>query len=317
MKSGGTFWAPVLYTNILNVGIYMAAFYLLSFYQLPQLYNKGKYAAFARSLLLCAVGFYTLWRGIGYLTVGRWYFPSVNGPFFSPATFMTQTIQFYSPAVLLLAWETYHESVQEKLRSEQLEKEKLANELKYLKAQINPHFLFNSLNNLYSFVLNQSPKAPELIMRLSAMLDYILYKSQKPTVALQEEITCIEDYVELEKIRYGDRLNVDMNTTGDLNAPVAPLLFLSVVENAFKHGASGDTGQPEIKISIGNSTDKVTCCVWNTKSALPGELNDAYKEGIGLSNIKRQLQLTYPKQHQIKVREGEKDFEVIIDILKL
>lgn len=314
MKSGGTFWLPVMYTNILNVAIYMAAFYYLSYYQLPILYNKGKYATFALSLLYCALGFYTLWRGIGYLSLGHWYFPHAKDPFLSPAIFLTQTVQFYSPAVLLLAWEKYHESLKEKIRSEQLEKEKLANELKYLKAQINPHFLFNSLNNLYSFVLNQSPKAPELIMRLSAMLDYILYKSQKARVGLQQEIECIEDYVELEKIRYGERLQVQVLTSGDLHVPVAPLIFLSVVENAFKHGASGDTGKPEILIDILTLPEQLKCRVWNTKSAFKGELNDAYKEGIGLSNIKRQLQLTYPNSHQIQIKDRDQDFEVNITL---
>ena len=314
MKSGGTFWHVVLKINVLNVAIYMVAYYFLRYYQLPKLYNQEKYIRFWLSIFLMTVAFYVVWRAAGVLWYDALYEPTSKRPFFYLANYLTQSVQFYSPAIMLLAWEFYHTRQKEKLRIEQLEKEKLANELKFLKAQINPHFLFNALNNLYSFVLNQSPKAPDLIMQLSGMLDYVLYQSQKPTVALQQEVNCIENYIALEKIRYGDRLQVAYEVTGDLSVPIAPLILLSIVENAFKHGASGDIATPRIKIQIGVENRRILCLIWNSKSAFQGEINDAYKEGIGLSNIKRQLKLTYPNQHQLQIDNQPDAFQIKVSI---
>jgi len=186
-------------------------------------------------------------------------------------------------------------------RIQLLEKEKLANELKFLKAQINPHFLFNTLNNLYSFVLIQSPKAPDMIMQLSGILDYVLYKSQNKEVALNDEVKTIEHFIKLEQIRYGERLEVELKTDGDLSIGISPLILLSIVENAFKHGASGDIDYPKIKIDIREQNQEIHCVVWNTKSQHVGEINDAYKVGIGLSNIERQLKLIYPEKQEFSV----------------
>jgi len=210
----------------------------------------------------------------------------------------------------LLAWETHQERIKELEHIHQLEKEKMATELKYLKAQLNPHFLFNTLNNLYSYVVTGSPKAPDMILRLSGMLDYVLYKSQNKSVLLQEEIEAIQNFIGLEKNRYGDRLQVDFKIRGNLTAPVSPLLLLSLVENAFKHGASGDIETPKIEIEIKEENAGIHCLVWNTKSQHQGELNDAYKEGIGLSNIKRQLDLIYEDNHELIIVDEARTFSV-------
>jgi len=210
----------------------------------------------------------------------------------------------------LLAWETHQERIKELERIHQLEKEKMATELKYLKAQLNPHFLVNTLNNLYSYVVTGSPKAPDMILHLSSMLEYVLYKSQNKTVLLVEEIEAIHNFIGLEKNRYGDRLHVDFNTAGNLNTKISPLLLLSLVENVFKHGASGDIETPKIKIDIKVETDTIQCVFWNTKSQYQGELNDAYKEGIGLSNIKRQLDLIYKDKHELMIADETNTFTV-------
>lgn len=240
---------------------------------------------------------------------------SYDFPFMTPGSYLLKTVRYYTPAMALLAWESHQERRKELDRMKELEKEKIANELKYLKAQINPHFLFNTLNNLYSFVVNQSPKAPEMIMQLSGILDYVLYKSQKKFVALKDEISAIENFIELEKIRYGDRLEVIFNTSGDLNQTVSPLLLLSIVENAFKHGASGDIDFPKIKITIHADESRINCDVWNTKSKISkGSLNDAYKEGIGLENIQRQLGLIYPDRHKLAIEDQNNFFNLKLSI---
>lgn len=291
----------------------MAAYYGLKHVQIPRFYSQKKFVKFALSLLASSVLFYTIWRIAGELG-----FDKMRGfrniPFMRFVDYLTQTVQFYSPAMALLVWDSHQERKKEQQRIQELEKEKLNTELKFLKAQLNPHFLFNTLNNLYSYVVTKSPKAPDMILRLSGILDYVLYRSQQKSVPLKEELKAIENFMELEKIRYGDRLKVSYKNTGNFSFPISPLLLLSMVENAFKHGASGDIETPEIKIDIEATEDELKCVVWNTKSQLQGELNDGYKKGIGLSNIKQQLSLTYPNNHQLTIDDQQKTFTILLTI---
>ncbi len=314
MKSSYVFFSVYLVINLLNLAIYMSAYYILKRLQLPYLYSRGRFVLFALSLLGLSILFYTIWRTAGVLWIDELRGLKGRFRFMSLIDYLTQTVQFYSPAMALFAWESHHERKAEQARIHQLEKEKLTTELKFLKAQLNPHFLFNTLNNLYSFVVTGSPKAPEMILGLSGILDYVLYKSQQSSVPLSEEITAIENFINLEKIRYGDRLEINYHTAGNKSVPVSPLLLLSLVENAFKHGASGDIDNPKITVDIQEKDASIICKVWNTKSSHQGELNDAYKEGIGLSNIKRQLNLVYPNNHELKIKDEATTFTISLII---
>jgi len=139
-----------------------------------------------------------------------------------------------------------------------LDKEKAEGELKTLKAQLNPHFLFNTLNNIYTLSLVNSPKAPESIGKLSEILDHILYKCNSKFVLLSSEIKLLEDYIDLEKLRYDERLQVSFKTNIETDAEIPPLILLSLVENSFKHGAGEDSGSPKIEISITNKNSLFT-----------------------------------------------------------
>jgi len=307
-------YSKYLLLNLVNVPLYMLAYYLLRHVQIPYLYNQGKSAWFILSLLASSL----LLLGIYFLN-DVWWIDTLFGKNreirnISIGECLVRIIRYYSPAMVLLAWESHYKRRKELNRMKELENEKIANELKFLKAQINPHFLFNTLNNLYSYVVNKSPKAPDMIMRLSSILDYVLYKSQKKTVTLSEEVGTIENFLGLEQIRYGDRLEVDFKKEGNMTLPTSPLILLSIVENAFKHGASGDADTPKIKIHIKEEKGMIYCEVWNTKSSYQGELNDAYKEGIGLSNIKRQLNLFYPDAHKLIINNQEKSFNISLTI---
>lgn len=295
--------------NIVNVTLFMAAYYLLKYVQIPLFYKKDKTVIFGISLVVSSLALTVICRLNGVLWMdelaGR---GDEEIPFITLGAYIIKTVRYYTPAIAILGWQTHQEQRKSLERLRELESEKVSTELKFLKAQINPHFLFNTLNNLYSYVVTQSPKAPDMIMRLSGILDYVLYKSQRPTVPLYEEVTTIENFIALEQIRYGDRLQVDFSARGDLSLPISPLLLLSIVENAFKHGASGDIDQPKIIIEIATPEDSICCKVWNTKSQHQGELNDAYKDGIGLGNIKRQLNLVYPHQHELQIDDRANDF---------
>lgn len=311
MSYYGDYWYKFR-INLVNIPLFIAAYYTLKHVQLPYLYNRGKMGLFILSLVATSFLFTVICRIAGVLWLDK--IAGVNPDFLTLGNYFFKTIQYYTPAIGILAWQSIHDRRLKEEKLQKLENEKLSTELKFLKAQLNPHFLFNTLNNLYSYVLNQSPEAPDMILKLSGILDYVLYKSQNDTVALKEEVESINNFIGLEKIRYGDRLKVECSTAGNLSAPISPLILLSLVENAFKHGASGDVQSPHIKINITEDNSTITCHIWNTKSKINGEINDAYKEGIGLSNVRRQLNLIYPDRHRLDLDDQPHSFDVSLSL---
>lgn len=296
--------------NATKFPFYIAAAYTLNYWLAPQFLSKKKYALFITTLIITSFVIVLLFKFALYLQFGY------DMHIFNILSYLSKALMFYTPALLIYAYQTNIKQQQEKDRLLLLQQEKLDTELKYLKAQLNPHFLFNTLNNLYSFVITNSPKAGDMILQLSEILDYVLYKSQVNIIDINEEIKCIENYINLEKIRYGERLKVALEKQKQpLNVQIAPLLLLSIVENAFKHGASGSLANPIIKISVKEEQNTVHFDVWNTKNThLDGALNDSYKEGIGLSNIKRQLNLLYPNKHELEITNDTNYFNLNLQI---
>ncbi len=187
-------------------------------------------------------------------------------------------------------------------------------ELKYLKSQINPHFLFNALNNLYSLTLEKSEKAPEVVLKISSLLDYVLYECNVPKIELTKEIENITGYIDLQKIRYDDKVNIEINTKGDPSEiRIAPLLILPLIENAFKHGLDKNVGNGFIRIKINVSDDnKFSISVTNSMN---GE-NNHTGDGIGLSNLRRRLELQYPDKYKLDIHSEDNHFisELCIDL---
>jgi LytS/YehU family sensor histidine kinase len=181
-----------------------------------------------------------------------------------------------------------------------LEKEKLSAELKLLKSQINPHFLFNTLNNLYVLTLNHSKSAPLMVHKLSELMSYMLYDSNQAEVSLDKEIQYIKNYIDLEKIRYGDRLDVTLNIYGTTEGiMVAPLLILPFVENSFKHGARNQLHNGWIHIDIELQDNTLTLKVENSKPDFQDDHGKA--SGLGLTNVRRRLAHLYPNRHWLQL----------------
>lgn len=311
-SDGGENLGFFLMLNLFNLGAYIIAFYSLKHIYMPLLFNQGKYLLFLLSIVLTSFLLYLFLfiNDISWIhELGGWDVYSIT-----LSHYLQKAIQFYSPAMVLLAWESHIKSVNAQKRFQELQNEKLATELKYLKAQLNPHFLFNTLNNLYAQVVTESGKAPEMILQLSGILDYVLYKSQKDTVPLKEEVSIIEHFLALEKVRYGDRLELALDVGGNLAVPISPLLILSLVENAFKHGVRKGIEQAIVKIEIKENNGVVFCKVWNTKSDFHEIKRDDHRKELGLSNIKRQLSISYPDTHTIQIDEKEKSFCVVVTI---
>jgi hypothetical protein len=175
-------------------------------------------------------------------------------------------------------------------------------ELNFLRAQLHPHFLFNSLNNLYAFALASSPKTPDIILQISNVLRYMLYECSAEKVPLKRDIGILMDYINLEKMRYDNRLDLNLNITGNIDSQsVAPLLMFPLVENAFKHGASETIGSPWINIEIDMDDQHLNFKISNSKSDIE-ELGQRSKNpaAIGLKNIGKRLDLLYPGRHRFE-----------------
>lgn len=199
-----------------------------------------------------------------------------------------------------------------KQATQQLRIEKQAAELNYLKSQTNPHFLFNTLNNIYSLARDKSDLAPESILRLSKILRFMLYEAGGEYISIEKELKVIADYIALEKLRYDESLIVDFkHDVQNLNQPIPPLLLMPLVENAFKHGTSETRGRPFVDIHLTVRNSILTFIVKNSTGRQPGEVNP--KENIGLGNLRRQLQLLY-KDFSLFVQPNDEDFTATLKI---
>jgi two-component system LytT family sensor kinase len=212
---------------------------------------------------------------------------------------------------IAIALKLYRLQMAAKEREKNLTKEKLETELKFLRNQTNPHFLFNTLNNIYALSRKKSDETPGVVLKLSELLSFMLYESGKDAIPVQEEIKMVEDYIELQKIRYNDRLTIQLKKRLDNGSQkIAPMLLLPLVENAFKHGASETRFDSIIYINIDLHESYLNFCIENTI-----ENGTASRENgnIGLNNIRRQLELMY-KDYTLNVASGTETFKVNITI---
>lgn len=200
----------------------------------------------------------------------------------------------------------------EQMQHEMLVKENANAELQLLKAQVHPHFLFNTLNNIYSFTLSKSPEASSLISKLSDTLRYMISDCKTDLVPLEKELKMLEDYTGLEKVRYGDRLEMWTDIRGDYkNKLIAPLIMIPFVENCFKHGSSAMRGKQWIQLSIHIRETTLQFQLKNSKPPEPVQIKN--KKGIGLINVKKRLALLYP-DHQLDVSSAEGVFSVNLQL---
>lgn len=184
---------------------------------------------------------------------------------------------------------------------QQLLREKLQSEINFLRAQTNPHFLFNTLNNLYVLAWKKSDRTAEAILMLSKIMRFMLYDCRAPRIPAAEEARVIQDYIELEKLRYNQRLQVRYESELDHpDALIAPLLLLPFVENSFKHGANSTAGEAVIDIHLRLKNKVLSFSVENTTED-DGDSPNPNGEGIGLRNVRRQLDLIYPERHELSL----------------
>ena len=299
----------------------MAAAYLLVYYQIPKLLQRKKYFQALLSFAISTVVFTILYR------INNVYIAETLAGSTQPRESILQILSEYKFTIGGYFWRVYlfpffflflkiiKDWALERQQIEVLLKEKASAELNFLKAQIHPHFLFNTLNNLYALAVKKSDDTADGIAKLSEMLDYMLYQCNEPKVLVSKEVEHIQNYIDLELLRYGTRLSLNFDhEIDDPNARITPLVLPSIVENAFKHGVSGAINQPIVDISLIVQNQKLHLKVFNTKPEIKSEDPKNYKMGIGITNIKRQLELVYPNRYEWLIDERSNSYEVNLNI---
>lgn len=283
--------------NLIGFPIHMSLSYFTIFYLLPKFVSRRKFISFSVLLVLAIFLMVHLKYFLTYLLISNNVWPEGPEPT-SSLTFnyiVTMMLGEFYVISFVTAIKITADWLQESKRVAKLEKVQLETELRFLRAQMSPHFFFNTLNNIYSLSLEGSKKASETILKLSELMRYFLYETKENRQELHKEILCIQNYLELEKIRYGDSLFIQMEVSGDIEGKtIAPMLLIPFVENAFKHGANKNIGPVEIKIDIQVEDKFLLFTVINT---LPQKENFNFKlsGGIGIENVRKRLELGYNK----------------------
>lgn len=206
-------------------------------------------------------------------------------------------------------------------RSHRLERQKLEAEMTALRAQLNPHFLFNSLNNIYSLALDKSDLAPDYVLKLSELMRYILHDCQAAEVPLRKELEFVQNYLDLERIRMEDTVTLDLEVEGGVDGvTVAPLMLLPFVENAFKHGIKTQPEGAFVKITVKvDAMEVLDIEATNSKEDVANEAalgfnGEVMPGGVGLENVRRRLALLYPHRHTLTLRDEGSRYEVNLQI---
>lgn len=198
-------------------------------------------------------------------------------------------------------------------KKKEVENERLIAELNFLKAQINPHFLFNTLNNLYYLAYSKSENTTEVIAKLSQMMRYMIYDSNHPKVLLKKEIDYMLNYISLERLRLNDQVPIQFSVSGSTdNVWITPLIFITFLENAFKHGVSNSNPHSWVNISICLEGSSCVYTVENSKSHDPKESIE--KSGIGLRNVRRRLELSYPGAYSLDMNDTPEKYTVKLNL---
>lgn len=302
-----------IYTAVFHISL-VATVYLNLNLLIPRILNKGRYFLYfpvLAVLVLAGAGFnhYSFDRLVDHI-LPEYFFISFYDfqdivKFFIVYTGLTTLLKLSRGWFLLM-------TARQQLM--QIQQEKTDTELKALKSQINPHFLFNSLNNIYSLALSGSPDTPDSVLKLSDMMRYMLYESNEALVPLDWEIRFLNNYVELQKLRSDHPLNIEYTVQGTPdNLKIAPLLMLPFVENGFKHGIKGDTEGGFINIRLSIDHTKLEFSVKNNIGEVDVPEGGDYK-GIGLENVRRRLDLLYPENASLDVRATDDTYEVQLEL---
>ncbi|MDB5131545.1 MAG: Histidine kinase [Mucilaginibacter sp.] len=296
----------VLY-GIINISL----FYLNYLVMIPRFLDKKRYGLFTLSIAIAVVVY-----GLGKYGVGLVFKQYVLmrmkghvvgfGSYFVSSIFTSLTFLFLSSVLKFTVDWFLNERIQR-----DLENQRLSAELAFLKSQINPHFLFNSLNSIYSLAYQRSETTPEAILKLSEIMRYMLYECNDNKVGLNKELQYLQNYIDLQKIRFGNKAFIDFKITGKVeDQQVVPLMLIAFIENAFKHGVANMPRSP-IRLLIDIDDAHLHFYIQNKKH---NNNRDAVG-GIGLNNVKRRLDLLYPGKYNLDIRDETDTYTVELSLI--
>ena len=271
--------------------------YFVAYFLLPRFITKKRYIVLGLSMIVSA-----FIAGLITVLIYR-YFPYEMGKDLSMSfgKYVYRILDLLYIASFVVVIKLVQEySVQKKVNT-LLTEEKVKSELQMLKNQLQPHFLFNTLNNIYSLVISNDKQAPNAILMLSDILSYMLYDCNVEKIAVEKEVKLIKNYLELEKVRYGNRLDLSFSVTGDIiGKSIPPLLLIPFIENAFKHGIAKSEKESWLSIHLDVSDKELSFQVENSLPGLMSGSNSNLKSGIGIENLTQRLKLLYPGQYSMK-----------------
>lgn len=297
--------------------VFLILFFYFSYYILvPKLYFNKKYILFFSIVILC---FFLIFFATLFFQMQNYFNLEVPVPPFHKDMkgFMPEPLKsvshnsgkFIFQFLIVLVF-----SLLIKINNQwkQTENEKLDLELSYLRSQINPHFLFNTLNSIYSLAIVRSDNVAPSIVKLSNMMRYVLNESSKDFVSLEKEIEYIQSYIELQQIRFGSFIHVECDIIGETkNKRIAPLIMISFIENAYKHGVNAE-GNSSIKININISENELFLSVKNNKVFV--QRMEEFKSGLGVKNTKNRLQYNSSLKHKLVINDNEKEYSVSLTL---
>lgn len=294
----------------------MLAVYATLYFLIPRFLLQKRYLNFGIGLVLVMLVAGVLQRAVIVWYLYPNFFPEIDRSFWEFYKIAYQIVMINSILVFATAVKVVKHWYTQQQKNQELEKEKMFSELRYLKSQVHPHFFFNTLNNLYGLTLSKSDTAPEVVLRLSDLMSYMLYDTNTQWVPLEKEINYIRNYIALEKLRFGKRFNVSFQVQGDTSSMmIAPLLLLPFIENSFKHSINKEIEGAWIAIDL---TIKGTSLAFTVENSMIKEPMNGEERGnvggLGLQNVKRRLELLYKDHFTLKILEEESEYLVVLKL---
>lgn len=290
-------------------------YYFNSLYAIPKLLNRKKYAQFAGAfLVMIAV---TAWLRVPVSYMVRNYLFGIHDIHYNILNvFYESFINIFFWVFFIVAAKMMIDRVRSQVYIEQIEKEKAANELNFLRAQFNPHFLFNSINSIYAHIDKSNKDARSMLLTFSDMLRYQLYECDVERIDMERELNYIENYIALQKSRIDERISVNFTANNLSNSiQVPPLILITFIENAFKYVGFNEGKENKIDICLGYEEGNLKFRIFNTKDNFITK--EAHSSGLGIANTGRRLELLYPDQHSLEIRDMAYGYEILLTIFEI
>ncbi len=307
----GDYWYSFK-SNLVEFPLHILIAYFNIYYLIPKFILSKKYKYYIFFLFFSLLVLYVVRTSLNYALVSKNIWPEAvtnQKPFTFNHIIAVVLGELYVVSLVTLI-KLIVDWIYVRKKIESLQEIQLKTELDFLKAQIQPHFFFNTLNNLYALTLEKSTKAPEVVLKLSEIMEYILYEAKKPKISLTKEIKHIQNYIDLEKLRHGTKILTEISLQGDIeNCKIPPLLFLPFIENCFKHGAKYNTN---LKIHIlfkKTDTKKLQFQIINNFNQYS---NNVKNKGIGNVNVQRRLELLFKNNFSLNINIEKDKYKVQI-----